>query len=345
MAGRNLNMHEALFYERLGGDVVRCGLCERRCNIPDGGRGVCGVRENRGGILYSLVYGRPVSVAVDPIEKKPLYHFMPGSSVFSVATVGCNFKCLHCQNWEISQARPEDFPVPYVSPKRLVGEAVESGAQGLAYTYVEPTVFYEFARDMGVIGRDAGLYNVFVTNGYFTEDVLKDLAGWADALNVDLKGDERFYREVAGGVSPKIVRRNILLAYRSGLHVEVTVLVVPGWNDSEEWFREEVVEFLADIDPSIPLHISRFYPHYRMKNVPPTPIPTLEKLYELAMEELHYVYLGNVGDPRYETTYCPSCGYPVIRRVGYAVENELRDGRCPNCGREIEGVWSIKNQN
>ncbi|MDN5358742.1 MAG: pyruvate formate lyase activating enzyme [Candidatus Diapherotrites archaeon] len=330
---------EALFYERLEDKAVRCHLCERHCYIPDGMRGVCGVRENRGGTLYSLVYGRPISIAVDPIEKKPLFHYLPGTDILSLATVGCNFKCLHCQNWEISQARPEDYDTPYVPPERVVDLALHHGTQSIAYTYVEPTIFYEYARDIGVLAKEHGLSNVFVTNGYFTKDVLRDMRSWLDAMNIDLKGDGEFYRKVTGGTDVEIVRRNIRLAKKYGFHVEVTVLVVPGWNDKEDWFRNEVVGFIKDIDDSIPLHISRFFPHYKMTEVPPTPIETLTRFYEVAREDLKYVYVGNVGDPKYETTYCPNCGAPVIVRYGYHVEDRTENGRCPHCGYRIEGVW------
>ena len=334
-----MEAHEALFYERLDGNKVRCNLCERRCIIPGGGRGVCLVRENRGGTLYSLVYGHPVTVAVDPIEKKPLFHFLPGTDILSLATVGCNFKCLHCQNWEISQARPEDVSTPYVLPERIVSEALRLGIPSIAYTYVEPTIFYEYARDIGILAKRHGLSNVFVTNGYFTKEVLKDMRSWLDAMNIDLKGDAEFYKKVTGGTDVEIVRRNIRLAKKYGFHVEVTVLVVPGWNDREEWFRNEVVEFIKDIDPNIPLHISRFFPHYRMKDVPSTPIETLTRFYDIAREELPYVYVGNVGDPKYETTYCPNCGAPVIVRHGYYTEDITEGGRCPRCGYRIAGVW------
>ncbi len=328
-----------MFYERMGGKKVRCNLCERRCVIPEGTRGVCGVRENRDGTLYSLVYGRPVSVAVDPIEKKPLFHFLPGTDILSLATVGCNFKCLHCQNWEISQARPEDIPTPYVPPEKILEAAVKEGVPSIAYTYVEPTIFYEYARDIGTLAKKHGINNVFVTNGYFTEEVLKDMRGWLDAMNIDLKGDARFYREVTGGTDVEVVRRNIRLAKRYGFHVEVTVLVVPGWNDREDWFRSEVVEFIAGIDRDIPLHISRFFPHYRMRDVSTTPVETLVRFYKIAREELPYVYVGNVGDPKYETTYCPNCGAPVIIRHGYYTEDRTERGRCPYCGHRIAGVW------
>ncbi len=325
--------------ESLENGVVRCNLCERHCVIPEGMRGVCNVRENRGGKLYTLVYGRPVTLAVDPIEKKPLFHYLPGTDILSLATVGCNFKCLHCQNWEISQAKPEDFDLPYVPPEKVVETALANGIPSIAYTYVEPTIFYEYAKDIGVLAKQHGLSNVFVTNGYFTKDVLRDMRPWLDAMNIDLKGDANFYKKVTGGTDVEIVRRNIKLAKKYGFHVEVTVLVVPGWNDKEDWFRSEVIDFIKDIDDSIPLHISRFFPHYKMRDVPPTPIETLTRFYDIAREELKYVYVGNVGDPKYETTYCPNCGAPVIIRHGYYTEDLTENGRCPHCGYKIEGVW------
>ena len=334
-------MKEALFYEKLNGNV-RCKLCERRCVIPPGGRGVCLVRENRNGKLYTLVYGRPVAVHVDPIEKKPLFHFLPGTDVFSYSTVGCNFKCKFCQNWDISQAKPEDVDVPYVPPEEMVRMALETGSVGVAHTYTEPTVFYEYARDIGTLARKRGLVNVWVTNGYFTEDVFQDLRTWVDAMNIDLKGDARFYREVVGGVDVEFVRRNIKRVFQAGIQLEVTTLIIPGWNDDEDWYSSFVVDFLRSISPDIPLHITRFFPHYRMRDTPPTPVETLVKLRSLALEEgMRYVYVGNVGIPEYETTYCPNCGFPVIKRVGYSVNVRLENGRCPNCGYKINGVWGV----
>lgn len=332
-------MKEALFYEKLDGGSVRCNLCERRCSIPLGGRGVCLVRKNANGRLYSLVYGKPVSIALDPMEKKPLFHFYPGTSVLSYATAGCNFKCLFCQNWEISQALPENVPSREVSPEEMAEIAVHMGSVGIAHTYTEPTVFYEYARDIGILAKEKGLVNVFVTNGYFTREVLKDMKGWLDAANVDLKGDADFYRRVVGGADVEVVRRNIRDLYRAGIHVEVTTLIVPGYNDDPEWYRAFVVDFLRSISPDIPLHITRFHPDYKMREVPPTPVDTLIRLRALAMEEgMRYVYIGNVGNPKYETTYCPNCGAPVIERSFYHVRVLLEGNRCPRCGYKIKVV-------
>ncbi len=334
---------EAKFWRPLENGWVECNLCERRCRIPPGGRGVCLVRENRDGKLYTLVYGKPVSMHMDPIEKKPLFHFFPGSWILSYATVGCNFKCKFCQNWEISQARPEDFDLPEVSPERMVWLAEREGSIGIAHTYTEPTVFYEYARDIGLLARKKGMVNVWVTNGYFTLEVLKDLATWVDAMNIDLKG-ERVYRELAGGVDIDVVKRNIREAWRHGIHVEVTTLIIPGWNDDPEEYRT-LVQFLKDISPDIPLHISRFFPHYQMKDTPPTPLGTLYRLRELAMEEgMRYVYLGNVHDWEAESTFCPNCGALLIKREGYKVEVFLDGDRCPRCGFKVAGVFQRKQE-
>ncbi len=307
--------------------------------IPEGGRGVCLVRKNIGGTLYTLVYGKVVALAMDPIEKKPLFHFYPGTKILSYATAGCNFKCLFCQNWSISQVPPENVPAKDISPPEMVDLALRFGSIGVAHTYTEPTVFYEYARDVGLLAREKGLVNVFVTNGYFTRDVLKDMKRWLHAANVDLKGDAEFYRRVVGGADVEVVRRNIKDLYKAGIHVEVTTLIIPGYNDDPEWYRAFVIDFLRSISPDIPLHITRFHPDYKMRDVPPTPVETLVRLRELALEEgMHYVYLGNVADPKYETTYCPNCGAPVIERHMYHVRVRLEGDRCPYCGQRIKVV-------
>jgi len=331
---------ECLFYERLPGNKVRCNTCERRCIILPGRRGACRVRENRDGKLYLLVYGHPVSIHIDPVEKKPLFHFMPGTDILSYSTVGCNFFCKYCQNWDISQASPEDVETPYVPPAEMAAIAYERGTIGVAHTYTEPTVFYEYARDIGMEVKKLGLVNVFVTNGYFTKEVLRDMIGFVDAVNVDLKGDKKFYKEVVVGADVEVVKRNIKALHNAGVHVEVTMLIIPGYNDDPDIFRQSV-EFVASVSRHIPLHISRFFPSYRMSHVPPTPLDTLKKFYEVAREHLDYVYLGNVPDSKYESTYCPNCGNVVIRREGYRVTNLLEGNRCPYCGYKIEGVFSL----
>ncbi len=331
---------EARFYEKLDGGAVRCNLCERHCVIPPDGRGVCLVRENREGKLYTLVYGKPVAMHLDPIEKKPLFHFYPGSWIFSYSTVGCNFKCLFCQNWEISQARPEAFDLPYVPPERVVWLAEREGSIGIAHTYTEPTVYYEYARDIGVLAKERNMVNVWVTNGYFSRELLRDLVGWVDAMNIDLKGDERVYRELVGGVDAEVVKRTIKEAYKAGIHVEVTTLIIPGWNDDPELYLQ-LIDFLKSVSKDIPLHITRFFPHYKMKDVPPTPIGTLYRLRDVAREEgMRYVYVGNVHDWEAQSTFCPNCGALLIKRDGLRVEVYLDGNRCPKCGYKIKGRFT-----
>lgn len=335
-------MKEALLWEDVGEGRVRCKLCAHRCLIPPGGRGVCLVRENRGGKLFSLVYGRVVSQALDPVEKKPLFHFLPGTGTLSLATVGCNFRCDFCQNYEISQ-----FPREHGG--RIVGESVEpgeiveaakrTGARSISYTYTEPTVFFEFCRDTGLLAVQDGLRNVFVTNGYMTEEALNEAKGWLHAANVDLKSfSEEFYRRYCGA-SLQPVLDTIGRMWTAGIWVEVTTLVIPGRNDSEEELRW-IAEFLAGISPDIPWHISRFVPAYKAWDLPPTPLATLRRAREIGLSAgLRFVYLGNVPGEG-EDTFCPSCGRVLVRRYGfYVLENSILDGHCPRCGAAIPGVW------
>ncbi len=336
-------MREALLWEGAGEGRVRCRLCAHRCLIPPGGRGVCGVRENRGGILYSLVYGRIVSQALDPIEKKPLYHFLPGSLALSVATVGCNLRCDFCQNHVISQyprENPGSVPGERVSPEAVVRVAEEAGAPVISYTYTEPTVFFETCLAIGTLARAQGIRNVFVTNGYMTPEALGEARGWLDGANVDLKAfSEDFYRRHCGG-SLQPVLDTIARMVEAGLWVEVTTLVIPGRNDSEEELRW-IAQFLAGLSPDLPWHLSRFVPAYRVQDLPPTPLATLRRAQAIGLEAgLRYVYLGNVPGEG-EDTACPSCGRVVIRRYGFRVlEHALAEGRCPGCGEAIAGVWA-----
>ena len=328
----------SLWREWRGGPSVRCFLCAHHCVIAPGERGLCGVRENWEGVLYTLVYGRPVSVAVDPIEKKPLFHFLPGSMSLSLATVGCNFSCLFCQNAEISQM-PKDqkrLAGRYLSPGEVVQTALESGCLSVSYTYTEPTVFYEYARDCAELAAAAGLKNVFVTNGFMTAATLRDIDGLLHAANVDLKSfSDEFYRKVVGG-RLKPVLDSIRRLWAMGVWVEVTTLLIPGMNDSEEELRS-IADFLVSVSPDIPWHVSRFYPAYRLRNVPPTPVTAIEKALSIGRDAgLHYVYGGNVPGHSSESTRCPDCGEVVLDRQGFQlVRNSLHEGRCPRCGREI----------
>ena len=322
---------------------MRCVLCAHRCVIAEGSRGICMVRENREGTLYSLVYGRLVSVALDPIEKKPLFHFLPGADALSLATVGCNFRCDFCQNHHISQY-PRDhggrITGERVDPEEVVRQARNSGAPIIAYTYTEPTVFFEFAYEVAKRAHALGIKNVFVTNGYMTREALDEITPYLDGANVDLKAfREETYRRYMGATLQPVLD-TIEGMHQRGIWVEVTTLVIPGINDSEEELRW-IAEFIKGISPDIPWHISRFFPAYKMHAGPPTPLSALLRAGEIGGEVgLNYVYLGNVPG-KGEDTVCPSCGEVLVRRYGFLVEaNGLSDGACPRCGTRIPGVWA-----
>ncbi len=335
-------MKEGMLYDRLGDGRVRCNLCAHRCVIAPGKRGICAVRENRDGTLYSLVYGKAISLAVDPIEKKPLFHFLPGSRAYSIATVGCNFTCLNCQNHTISQyPREHNGQVvgEEISPSEIVADALARGCQTIAYTYTEPTVFFEYAYDTARLAREEGLKNVFVSNGYMTEEAAEEIIPYLDGINIDLKGiSDEFYRKVAGGTLRPVLD-SIARFHRAGVWVEVTTLVIPGMNDSPDDLRW-IAEAIYGISPTIPWHISRFYPAYRLRDVPPTPVVALRRAKEIGEKVgLRYIYLGNIPGEG-ENTHCPECGARVIKRIGFAVvENRLQGGRCPECGAQIDGVF------
>ncbi|MCR4391673.1 MAG: AmmeMemoRadiSam system radical SAM enzyme [Candidatus Acetothermia bacterium] len=335
-------MHEAMLWEPAGEGRVRCKLCAHRCLIPDGGRGICAVRENRGGTLHTLVYGCLVSQDLDPIEKKPLFHFLPGAPALSIAAVGCNFRCDFCQNHHISQYPREHggriLGEP-VAPEEVVRAAKAAGARVIAYTYTEPTVFFEMCHETARLAAANGIRNVFVSNGYLTREAAETIAPYLSGINVDLKSfSGEFYRRHCGATLQPVLD-TIAQMVAQGIWVEVTTLVIPGWNDSEQELRW-IAEFLFGISPDIPWHVSRFVPAYHVHDRPLTPVPTLRRARDLGREVgLHYVYLGNVPGEG-EDTQCPSCGRVLIRRYGFQVlENAVSDGRCPSCGEAIPGVW------
>jgi len=335
-------MREARFWEKAGEGRVRCGLCRFNCLIASGKRGRCGVRENRDGALYSLVYGKVVAENVDPIEKKPLFHFHPGSRSYSIATVGCNFRCLHCQNADISQWPHERSGIPGtdLTPQALVAAARGSGCLSIAYTYTEPTIFYEYAFDAAVLARQAGLKNVFVTNGYTSTAALEAIAPYLDAANVDLKAfTEKFYHEVTGANLEGVLA--CLRDYRRlGIWLEVTTLVIPGWNDQPDELRR-LAEFIAgELGPEVPWHVSAFHPSYRMLDRPATPAATLQQAATIGREAgLQHVYLGNLAMAGGEDTCCPHCQATVIRRRGFQLLDQALDhGRCRACGGAIAGI-------
>jgi pyruvate formate lyase activating enzyme len=330
------------WYTRLERGEVQCGLCPRQCRVPDGNRGFCGVRENRKGEYYSLVYGNPCALHVDPIEKKPFFHVLPSSFSFSIATVGCNLECKFCQNWEISQAQPEDVYSYEVPPEMAVTKAKEVGARSVAYTYTEPTVFFEYAFDTARLARKAGLLNIMHSNGFINQDPLTDLCTVVDAANIDLKGySEAFYREMSGGfLSP--VLSTLKTLKRANVHVEITNLVIPTKNDDMATVKEMCLWVKREVGADTPLHFSRFYPLYKLKGLPPTPVSTLEKARETALDAgIQYVYIGNVPGHEGENTFCARCRKMIIQRRGYMVAQvSMKKGKCTYCGNPIPGIWA-----
>ncbi|MBN1828506.1 MAG: AmmeMemoRadiSam system radical SAM enzyme [Deltaproteobacteria bacterium] len=330
-----------MLYEHMEGSSAACRLCAHRCVIGPSKRGICGVRENHDGVLYSLVYGLPVSAAVDPIEKKPLYHVYPGSRSYSIATVGCNFRCTFCQNHDISQAPRESGRIigNATSPEDIVAAAVRSSCRSISYTYTEPTIFFEYAHDVGLIAHRKGLANIFVTNGYMTSEALEVLHGLLDGANVDLKSfRDDFYREHCGGrLQPVLDALEKMKA--SGVWLEITTLLIPGLNDDGGELRD-LARFINTLGRETPWHVSRFYPQYRMTGRPATPESAVRRALEIGREEgLLYVYAGNLPGDDGESTFCPGCGNRLIGRHGYRItENNLKNGACLFCLRPMEGL-------
>jgi pyruvate formate lyase activating enzyme len=336
-------MKEAYLYEKLEDQKVRCFLCNHRCVIKDGATGLCGVRENRGGTLVSLVYGKVIARHVDPIEKKPLFHFLPGTRSYSIATVGCNFKCRFCQNADISQMPSDQHQIwgEDMSPAMIVDEAVATRSATIAYTYTEPTIYFELAQDSAQQAVKKGLRNIFVTNGYMTEESLKSLHPDLHGANVDLKAyTDRFYKEQCGAKLEPVLR-TLEVMKEMGIWLEVTTLLIPGLNDSREEV-EKIAGFLAGLDPDIPWHISRFHPTYRLTDRGSTSLESLRRARDIGYEAgLKYVYTGNVPGDDGEKTYCHGCKEVLIDRYGFSItKNILQDNRCPHCKAVIPGVWN-----
>jgi pyruvate formate lyase activating enzyme len=337
-----LSLHEALFYEKIGKRAVHCTLCPRECVLLPGERGECKVRTNFGGVLYTLVYGRVVACHIDPIEKKPLLHFTPGERALSIATAGCNLGCKFCQNWSISQSYPEDTRFSLLEPEDIVALARKYGCSSIAYTYSEPTIFYEFMLDCAKLAHEKGIKNVWVTSGYINPRPLKKLAAFLDAANVDLKGirDEYYRTYCEGHVGP--VLETLKTLKDEGVHLEITNLIIPGANDSEEDIKDLAVWISNNIGEDAVVHFSRYFPAYKMQS-PPTPLKTLLRAREIAQQEgLSYVYIGNCPGKGLENTYCSNCGTLLVRRTGYSIiweDYRIQQGRCPECGERIYGVW------
>ena len=331
------------YYTALGNQIIRCELCPHQCEVEPGERGFCEVRENVDGKYFSLVYGNPCAVHIDPIEKKPFYHVLPSTRSFSLATAGCNFDCKFCQNWEISQARPDDTYNYQLTPETVVSNALQYNCQSIASTYVEPTIFAEYMIDIGRLAKSQPLLKVMHSNGFMNEKPLNDLCNVLDAACIDLKGfTEEYYESITEG-SLEPVLNTLKRLINHGVHTELVNLMVPGKNDDMkqvsamcQWIRNELGE-------DVPLHFSRFYPRYKLKGVPPTPVSTLEKARSIAMDQgLNYVYIGNVADHPAGHTYCPECKKMLIRRIGYKVKTlAIRNGKCKYCQKPIAGIWKL----
>jgi pyruvate formate lyase activating enzyme len=332
---------EAFHYETEGRDV-QCQLCPHQCYLSPGDRSVCRARVNIGGKLYSLSYGNPCSINVDPIEKKPLFHFYPGTSIYSIAAAGCNFRCLNCQNWEISQRRPEDLEHAELFPADVVKETKKRGLNLIAYTYSEPTSFYEYMHDTAMLAKEAGIKSVLISNGYINEMPLLELARFIDGANINLKSfDDRIYQSLNGGTLEPVLNTFKTL-HEEGVWFEMTTLVVPTYIEDKDMIKRMCGWILKELGPDYPLHFIRFHPDYKLTRLPPTPIATLETFREIAMKEgIRYVYVGNVPGHEGEHTYCHNCKKILIERNGYLLKQvNMENGKCEFCGTSIPGRWA-----
>lgn len=322
--------------------IIQCLLCAQGCSLKAGERGKCGARMNVDGQMRTLVYGRPIAIHLDPIEKKPFYHFLPGSTAFSLGTAGCPLHCKFCQNWEISQSRPEDHPVAFTPPNSIVEMSVTRQAPVVAFTYNEPTVFTEYLTDIAKLARKKKLRCILVSCGFMNSEPLSEMCNVLDAIKIDLKGySEDFYRKACSAELQPVLK-SIKQIAKSGIHLEIVNLIVPTLNDSEEMLHELPKWVMGEIGPDVPVHFTRFHPDYQLLNLPPTPIATLERARDLALKQgIHYAYIGNVPGHAGNHTYCPSCGKIVIKRSSFFVEEmNLKNGHCLFCGRAIAGVWN-----
>ncbi|MEA3296733.1 MAG: AmmeMemoRadiSam system radical SAM enzyme, partial [candidate division Zixibacteria bacterium] len=336
-----LSSVEARYYRKLEGGGIECRLCPRHCLVTDLERGYCGVRENRSDTYNTLVYGFPCAVNIDPIEKKPLFHFYPGTEAFSLATAGCNVNCKFCQNWDISQSRPEQVKSIDLPPQAVIDICVHKDVPTIAYTYSEPVVFYEYMYDIAQLGRDKGIRSVMITGGYIEKQPLADLLPRLDAVKVDLKAiREEYYRKTVDG-ELKPVLDVLVQIKKAGVWLEIVYLVVPGLNDSDAEFSELARWLKTNLGTDTPVHFSRFHPQYLLRNLPPTPQKTLERAHDIGRAEgLEYVYLGNLPGHPAESTYCPQCGEILIERRGYRIlRNRLQQGHCPHCDHLISGLF------
>jgi pyruvate formate lyase activating enzyme len=336
-------MHEARLYQMEADRSVRCSVCAHRCHILPGKHGICGIRVNRGGILDAAAYGLISAEAIDPIEKKPLYHYLPASLSYSLGGVGCNFQCPHCQNWHISRADLESGLLRPLSPEEGVKRAVAGRCASISFTYNEPTIWHEYPRDMGLLARQKGLGTVYVTNGYMTEEALQDLSSMLQAFRVDLKAfTDEFYRKFCKGRLQSVLDAT-LIARELGMHIETVTLVIPGVNDTLEEMEGLITWVRDNLGPQTPMHFTRFHPDYKMTDIIPTPIGTLEKIHARAKElGMRFPYLGNVPGHPAENTFCPVCGALLLERTGFrTVIRNLKDTTCSSCGEKIEIVTHV----
>jgi pyruvate formate lyase activating enzyme len=334
--------HLASFWVKLREKTVQCLLCPRKCVLNDGQRGICTVRINRGGALYTLGYANPVAVHIDPIEKKPFFHVLPGQTAFSLAVAGCNMRCLFCQNWQISQSKPDETDNYNMPPENVVSESLKYGCPFIVYTYTEPTVFYEYMLDISKLARQKHLRNGMHTCGYINPQPLKELLKYMDAVNVDLKSfNPEFYRKMGMMAELEPVLNTIKTIKQEGAWLELTNLIIPNENDSPAEIQKMCLWIKENLGEEVPIHFSRFLPQFKLANLPPTPTEKLEEAYKIAKEVgLKYVYIGNVPGHPQEDTYCPNCNKLLIDRIGYEIrENNLKEGKCKFCGYKIAGIW------
>jgi len=338
-----LILKETIFYDKLEGSKVRCKICPRYCIINPGKVGVCGTRINKDGTCYSNIYGIVSAMAVDPIEKKPLFNFYPGADIFSISSVGCNFKCLNCQNWHISQTTFDKYPyIRELTPEDIVEATIKSRCKLIAFTYNEPLIWLEYIYDVSKLAHEKGIEIVLVSNGYTTQESLEYILPYIEAANIDIKSmSDEFYQKICKIKSVQPVLDTVKTLYKNKKHVECTNLIIPGYNDKDEDFKKLAEWILNECGPDVPLHFSRFRPEYKLNNVPPTPTKTIEKARKIALDVgLYYVYVGNIYSSEGETTFCPNCKKPVIVRHGYTIaEIKLKDrNKCYYCGKEIDVV-------
>lgn len=337
------NLTEARYYEKLPNRKIKCVLCPRECVIDDQETGYCGVRENHGGTYYTLVYGRPCSINNDPIEKKPLFHFLPGTNAFSIATVGCNVLCKFCQNWQISQARPDQVQSYDLPPDAIASYAKNYGARSIAYTYTEPVIFTEYMHDCAQAGHRFKVKSVMISNGYIQARPMKDLCRVLDAVKIDLKAfTQKFYKEMVSGELQPVLDTLILLI-QEGVWTEIVYLIIPTLNDDPQELKQMCDWIAKELGPDVPIHFSRFHPQYRLKNLPPTPAKTLETARKIALDSgLNYVYIGNIPGHEAENTYCPNCKKMIVQRIGFQVlrQNIKATGICEFCSHKIAGIWN-----